>query len=94
MCPLGGATWEQCEEKIQNIVKEKPGLESINIERAHHSKGKTSSNKPRTIVCKLLSYKQKKEVLKNAKKLKGSNIFINEDFCFETMQPGKSFGRK
>ena len=84
-----GETWEQCEEEIQNVFKEKLGLENINIERAHRSKGKTSSNKPRTIVCKLLSYKQKKEVLKNAKKLKGSNIFINEDFCFETMQRRK-----
>ena len=74
-----GETWEQCEEEIQNIFKEKLGIKNINIERAHRSKGKTSSNKPRTIVCKLLSYKQKKEVLKNAKKLKGSNIFINED---------------
>ena len=84
-----GETWEQCEEEIQNIFKEKLGIKNINIERAHRSKGKTSSNKPRTIVCKLLSYKQKKEVLKNAKKLKGSNIFINEDFCFETMQRRK-----
>ena len=84
-----GETWEQCEEEIQNIFKEKLGLENINIERAQRSKGKTNSNKPRTIVCKLLSYKQKKEVLKNAKKLKGSNIFINEDFCFETMQRRK-----
>ena len=84
-----GETWEQCEEEIQNVFKEKLGLENINIERAHRSKGKTSSNKPRTIVCKLLSYKQKKEVLKNAKKLKGSNIFIDEDFCFETMQRRK-----
>ena len=89
-----GQIWEQYDEEIQNIFKEKLGLENINIERVHRSKGKTNSNKPRTIVCKLLSYKQKKEVLKNAKKLKGSNIFINEDFCFETMQPGKSFGRK
>ena len=84
-----GETWEQCEEEIQNIFKEKLDLENINIERAHRSKGKTSSNKPRTIVCKLLSFKQKKEVLKNAKKLKGSTIFINEDFCFETMQRRK-----
>ena len=43
------------------------------------SRGKASSNKPGTIVCKILSYKQKKEVLKNVKKRKGSNIFINED---------------
>ena len=27
--------------------------------------------------------------VKNAKKLKGSNIFINEDFYFETMQRRK-----
>ena len=36
-----------------------------------------------------MSYKQKKEVIKNVKKLKGSDIFINEDFCFETMQRKK-----
>ena len=82
-------TWEQCEEEIQNIFKEKPGVKNIDIDRAHQSKRKTSSNKPKTIVCKLWSYKQKKEVFKNAKKLKGSNIFINEDFCFETMQHRK-----
>ena len=63
-----GETWEQCEGEIQNIFKEKLDLENIDIERANRSKGKTSNNKPRTIVCKLLSYKQKKEVLKNVKK--------------------------
>ena len=84
-----GKTWEQCEDEIQNIFEEKLGLGNIDTETAHRSKGKTSRNKPRTIVCKLLSYKQKKEVLKNVKKLKGSNIFINEDFCFETMQRRK-----
>ena len=36
-----------------------------------------------------MSYKQKKEVIKNVKKPKGSDIFINEDFCFETMQRRK-----
>ena len=72
-----GETWEQCEEEIQNIFKENLGLENINIERAHRSKGKTSSNKPRTIVCKLLSYKQKKEVLKNAKKLNSESRIVS-----------------
>ena len=36
-----------------------------------------------------MSYKQKKEVLKNVKKLKDSNFFVNEDFCFETMKRRK-----
>ena len=78
-----GKTWDQCEDEIQNIFREKLGLENIDIERAQ---GKTSSNKPTTIACKLLSYKQNKEVLKNAKKLKGSNTFIKVDCCFETMK--------
>ena len=39
-----GETWEQCVDKIQNIFKEKLGLENIDIERAHRSKGKTNSN--------------------------------------------------
>ena len=80
-----GETCEQGEEEIQIIFKEKQGIENINIVRAYRLKGKTSSNKPKTIVCKLLSYKQKKEVLQYAKKL-GSNIFIIEDFCVKTIQ--------
>ena len=32
-------------------------------------------------MCKLLSYKDKVKVLQNCKKLKGSHIYINEDFC-------------
>ena len=89
-----GETWEKCEDEIQNVFMEKLGLENIDIERAYRSKGKTSSNKPRTIVCKLLSDKQKKEVLKNLKKLKGNNAFINEDFCFEIMQRRKELWEK
>ena len=58
-------------------------------EIAHRSKVKTSSNKPRAIVCKLLSYKHKNKVLKNVKKLKGSDIFVNENFYFETIQRRK-----
>ena len=50
---------------------------------------KDKKTKPGTIVCKILSYKQKREVLKNAKKLQGTGIFINEDFCLETMQHRK-----
>ena len=36
-----------------------------------------------------MSYKQKKKVLKKTKKLKASNIFIKENFFFETMQRKK-----
>ena len=58
-----GETREQCEDETQNIFKEQLGLESNEIERAHCSKGYTSSNKPRTIICKLSSYKQRRKYL-------------------------------
>ena len=82
-------TWEECEEEIQKVFNEKLGVKDVHIERAHRSKrSKSNSNngEPRTIVCKLLNYKQKKEILRKIKKLKGSNIFINEKFCYETIQ--------
>ena len=82
-------TWEECEEEIQKVFNEKLGVKDVQIERAHRSKRSKSNNnsdKPTTMVCKLLNYKQKEEILRNTKELKGSNIFINEDFCHETQR--------
>ena len=84
-----GETWEQCKDEVQTVIKEKLGLENIAKEEVHRSKAKNSSSKPRTIVCKLLPYKQKIEILKNVKKLKSSDTFVNERFCFETVQRRK-----
>ena len=90
-------TWEECEEEIQKVFNEKLGVKNVQIKRAHCSKMSKSNNnseKPRTIVCKLLSYKQKEEMLRNTKKLKGSNIFINEEFCHGKMQYRKKLWKK
>ena len=42
--------------------------------------------KPITLVCRFLFYKNKTNIMKNAGKLKGKNIFINEDFSHESME--------
>ena len=42
-------------------------------------------------MCKLLSFKEKRLVMNNANKLKGTNIFIDEDYSFETMKYRKNF---
>ena len=47
---------------------------------------KKISAKPRTIVSGLLSFKEKKLVMRNANKLKNTSIFIDEDFCPKTME--------
>ena len=82
-------TWEKCEEKVDEAFREKLDLDNIHIEHAHRvvKRGKNDkSTKPRTIVYNLLSFKEKKLVMKNAKKLKNTNIFIDEDFSPETME--------
>ena len=84
-------SWEKCEEHADQVFSQKLGLKNIHIERAHHVKIKKGdkSKKPRPIVCNLLSLKDKKLILKNANKLKGTNIFIDEDYSFETMEHRK-----
>ena len=74
---------DDCERKVKEIFMGKLELENdIIIERAHRARKSKYGKKdqPRTIVCKLLSYKDKVKVLQNCKKLKGSHIYINEDF--------------
>ena len=48
--------------------------------------GEKNRSKPRTIVCKLLRFKDKQDILRKAKLLKGTNIFINEDYCHNTVE--------
>ena len=64
-------TWEEYEEEIQKVFNEKLDIKNVQIERAHRSKRSESNSnneKPRTMVCKLLNYKQKEEILRNTKK--------------------------
>ena len=81
-------TQEKCEEKVDEVFNEKLGLYNIYIEYAHHVKRgkKDKSTKPRTIVHNLPSFKEKKLVLKKAKKLKSTNIYTDGNICPETME--------
>ena len=90
-------TWEDCENELHTLFKESLGIEEeVVTERAnrvktHESKkGKTS----RIIVCRILNYKDKVKILRNAKKLKGKNIFINEDFCQATLDHRKELWKE
>ena len=63
------------------MLKERLDIENVETERAHRA-GRKNRNKPRTIVCKLLRFKDKQNILRKAKLLKRANIFINED-CYQ-----------
>ncbi|XP_065642416.1 uncharacterized protein LOC136074045 [Hydra vulgaris] len=78
-------TSEKVLKKLKTLINEDLQInEPITIERAHRV-GKFE-NKPRTIICKLLNWQEKENVLARARNLKGKNIFINEDFSEETMR--------
>ena len=82
---LENETWEQTEEILHNLFKEKLELENISVERAHRV-GNKGKNDKRTIVLKLASFKDKLKIISEARKLKGTNISINEDYSKETLE--------
>ena len=85
-------TWEDCENELHTLLKEILGTEEeVVIERVHRVKTEKSkeSNTPRTIVCRILNYKEKVKSLRNTKKLNGKNIFINEDVYQATLEHRK-----
>ena len=77
-------TWEQTQKILNSMIQEELEIEDINIERAHRV-GNTSNTSPRTVVAKFSNFKGKQLVLSAAKKLKGQNIYSNEDFSKKTM---------
>ncbi|XP_065674047.1 uncharacterized protein LOC136090992 [Hydra vulgaris] len=81
-------TWDQIEKKVQQIFNDQLKISNIIIERAHRIERRFNvekiKNKPRTIILKLLNYKDKENILENAKMLKDTGNFINEDFSFKT----------
>ena len=82
---LENETWEQTEEILHNLFKEKLELENISVERAHRV-GNKGKNDKRTIVLKSASFKDKLKIISEARKLKGTNISINEDYSKETLE--------
>ena len=74
-------TWEQI---LKTMIQEKLEIEDVYFESGHRV-GNINNTLPRTIIAKFSSFKGKQIVLSDAKKLKGQNIYINEDFSKETM---------
>ena len=49
-------SWEECERRAHSMLIERLDIENVGIESAHRA-GRKSRNKPRTVVCKLLRFK-------------------------------------
>ena len=89
--------WEDSENELHDHFKESLDIEEeVVIERTHSVKIDKSkkSNTPRTIVCRILNYKDKVKILRNVKKRKGGNTFVNEDFCHATVDHRKELWKE
>ena len=94
-------TWEECESKVQRLLREELDINNVVIERAHRVKAyspeKKNSKKlrPRTVVCKLLiSFVDKARIIKNSHRLKGTSYYLKEDFSKETLAYRKELWEK
>ena len=87
-----GETLEESDELMKSTLIEKLGLNTgPPIERAHRT-GKSSRSGssqtrdvPRPIVCQLYDWKEKEHILKQARILKPTSLFVNEDVAQTTM---------
>lgn len=85
----GGETWEQTAENVKTLLQNKLQLSEVNIERAHRL-GQRQDGKSRTIVVRFSHYADREAVMRNASKLKGTRIYINEDLCPASQEIVKS----
>lgn len=77
-----GETWEQTAEKVSALLKDKlkDKLKDMKLERAHRV-GQPGHFAPRTIVARFKHFSDREAAMRNARKLKGSGIYFNEDLC-------------
>lgn len=79
-------TTETLEQAVnKDVIQDKLKLQPIAIERIHRL-GKPAPNKTRPVILKLVDSRQKEAILKNGKRLKGTNYAIGEDFCRKTRE--------
>ena len=90
-------SWPTTEAKVKEALHEKLNLsfEPV-IERAHRvgvtprsSSADGINRRPRTLVCRLRDWKQKDEILRAARRIKPSGIFVNEELANGTLEKWK-----
>ena len=81
-----GESWEQTTDKIYHFMEAELDINCSNIiiECAHRT-GRHREGKPRAVAAKFLNYNDKSEILRNCKKLKGTEFCVYEDFSKDTV---------
>ena len=76
-------TPQDCEDTVRELLTDKLEMaEDVQFDRVHRLSGKPNS----PIVARCSFYKHREKILKERNKLKGSNIFIGEDFSLRVRE--------
>ena len=70
---------DDCKAIVESIIKNKLGL-GLNVVRAHRLGAPNSNNRARPIVARLYSREAVRDIMRNTRKLAGSDIFINPQY--------------
>lgn len=76
----GETNWEQTCSRVAALLEDKLQLPGVEIEHARRV-GPISSTRPRQIITTFTRYSDREAVLRNARKLKGTGVFVDEDLC-------------
>ena len=79
-------TWSDCEDYVRDVLRNKMKMDDslITIERAHRL------NHGKSIIIKLLDFNMKKLILQETRTLKGTGIYISEDFSYQVRRIRKN----
>lgn len=68
---------------VRDIFRDKLGINCTSVARIHRL-GKASSGRP--VITFMQNYSEKEALLKNARKLKGTGISLQNDYCADTLR--------
>lgn len=73
-------SWEESEAKVHDVLR-RLGVDNVSIDRAHRVyRRHAGTNKAVDIVARIPSSKDRVLILRNRKKLSGTNVYVNEQF--------------
>ena len=81
--------WEQTQVKVQELLNSKLELNNVKVDFAHRINRKQNRSGPRPIIARLMHDSDKDKAMRNSWKLKGSQVYINEDLSEFTLQKRK-----
>lgn len=76
----GGESWEETVQLVTKLLEDKLQVPTLKLEKAHRV-GQGNHLRHRTIIARFEKYGDRETVLRNAHKLKGTGVYVNEDLC-------------